>query len=65
VRVARLVRDRGMSEEDARVRISTQASDEQRREVADIVIVNDGTLDELRVAVDAAWWDTIRTRVTT
>jgi dephospho-CoA kinase len=65
VRVARLVRDRGMSEEDARARISTQASDEQRREVADIVIVNDGTLDELRVAVDAAWWDTIRTRVTT
>lgn len=65
VRVARLVRDRGMTEEDARARIAAQATDEQRREVADIVIVNDGTLDELRVAVDAAWWDTIRTRVTT
>jgi len=65
VRVARLLRDRGMSEEDARARIAAQATDEQRREVADIVIVNDGTLDELRVAVDAAWWDTIRTRVTT
>jgi dephospho-CoA kinase len=65
VRVARLLRDRGMTEEDARARIAAQATDEQRREVADIVIVNDGTLDELRVAVDAAWWDTIRTRVTT
>jgi len=65
VRVARLVRDRGMTEDDARARIAAQATDEQRREVADIVIVNDGTLDDLRVAVDAAWWDTIRTRVTT
>jgi len=65
VRVARLARDRGMTEEDARARIAAQATDEQRREVADIVIVNDGTLDDLRVAVDAAWWDTIRTRVTT
>jgi len=64
VRVARLLRDRGMSEEDARARIAAQATDEQRREVADIVIVNDGTLEDLRVAVDAAWWDTIRTRVT-
>ena len=64
VRVARLVRDRGMTEDDARARIAAQATDEQRREVADIVIVNDGTLDDLRVAVDAAWWDTIRTRVT-
>ena len=64
VRVARLARDRGMTEDDARARIAAQATDEQRREVADIVIVNDGTLDDLRVAVDAAWWDTIRTRVT-
>jgi dephospho-CoA kinase len=64
VRVARLTRDRGMTEDDARARIAAQATDEQRREVADIVIVNDGTLEELRLAVDAAWWDTIRTRVT-
>ena len=63
VRVARLVRDRGMTEPDARARIAAQATDEQRRAVADIVIMNDGTPDELRVAVDAAWWDTIRTRV--
>ena len=65
VRVARLMRDRDMTEQDARARIAAQATDEQRREVADIVIVNDGTLEDLNVAVDAAWWDTIRTRVTT
>jgi len=65
VRVARLMRDRGMTEQDARARMAAQAADDQRREVADIVIVNDGTLEELNVAVDAAWWDTIRTRVTT
>jgi dephospho-CoA kinase len=63
-RIARLVRDRGMSEEDARARIAAQATDEQRRAVADVVIDNDGSLEDLRGAVDAAWWDTIRPRVT-
>jgi dephospho-CoA kinase len=62
VRIARLARDRGMSDQDARARIAAQATDEQRRAVADIVIVNDGTLDELRAAVDAAWHDTIEPR---
>jgi dephospho-CoA kinase len=62
-RVDRLVRDRAMSEQDARARIAAQATDEQRRAVADVVIVNDGTLDELKIAVDAAWWDTIRPRI--
>ena len=62
VRIARLARDRGMSEQDARDRIAAQATDEQRREVADIVIVNDGTLDDLRAAVEAAWRDTILPR---
>ena len=59
IRVARLVRDRGMTEADARARIAAQATDEQRRAVADIVLVNDGTLDELRAAVDAVWWDDV------
>lgn len=63
VRIARLVRDRGMSEQDVRDRIAAQATDDQRRAVADIVIVNDGTLDELRAAVDTAWRDTIVPRV--
>ena len=47
--------ERGMAEQDARDRMSRQADDEQRRAVADVLIDNDGTLDELQVAVDAAW----------
>jgi dephospho-CoA kinase len=58
-RLTRLVGDRGMAPDDARARIAAQASDEQRRAVADVLIVNDGTRDELRAAVDDAW----RTRI--
>jgi dephospho-CoA kinase len=56
-RLARLVRDRGMPEAEVRARLSAQASDEQRRAVADIIITNDGTIDELKERVDAAWRD--------
>lgn len=52
VRIERLVRQRGMSEADARARIASQPGDEERRAVAHHVIVNDGDLDALRVAVD-------------
>jgi dephospho-CoA kinase len=55
VRVARLVADREMSEAEARARIAAQATDEQRRAVADVLVVNEGTLDELRAEVDRAW----------
>ncbi|HEY9390672.1 MAG TPA: dephospho-CoA kinase, partial [Mycobacteriales bacterium] len=51
-RIARLVRDRGMAEEAVRARIAAQASDEQRRAVADVVVVNDGSRAELAAAVD-------------
>jgi dephospho-CoA kinase len=54
-RLDRLVRLRGMPEDDARARIAAQATDEQRRAVADVVIVNDGRPEELDAAVDAAW----------
>jgi dephospho-CoA kinase len=55
VRLERLVRFRGMTEETARARFAAQATDEQRRAVADIVIENDGTPAELRATVDAVW----------
>jgi dephospho-CoA kinase len=55
VRIERLRRDRGMGEAETRARIAAQATDEQRRAVADIVLTNDGTLDELRAQVDTAW----------
>jgi dephospho-CoA kinase len=53
-RLARL-EGRGMPEADARARIKAQASDEQRRAVADELIDNSGSLDELRRAVDTVW----------
>lgn len=54
-RIRRMVQDRGMSAEDAAARIDAQASDEQRRAVADDVLVNDGTREQLLTQVDA-WW---------
>jgi dephospho-CoA kinase len=53
-RIERLVR-RGMSEEDARARIAAQATDEQRRAVADVVLDNSGTPEELAAQVDRFW----------
>jgi len=53
-RLARLAA-RGMPEDDARNRIAAQASDEQRRAVADAVVRNDGSLDDLRVQVEDVW----------
>jgi dephospho-CoA kinase len=55
VRLERLARDRGMDEDQARARIASQVDDAQRREVADHVLVNDGSLGELRDAVRRYW----------
>jgi len=54
VRVSRLV-ERGLTEDDARARIATQATREQRLAVADVVINNSGDLDQLREQVRSAW----------
>jgi dephospho-CoA kinase len=54
VRVRRLVR-RGLSEQDARARIAAQATDEQRAAVADVVLDNDGTEEELAAQVERFW----------
>ncbi len=53
--VARLVLDRGFAEEDARSRVAAQASREERRAMADVVIDNSSDLDHLRSEVDRAW----------
>jgi len=53
--VARMVSDRGMTEADARARIAAQASREERRAAADVVIENTGTLDALTERVDGVW----------
>jgi dephospho-CoA kinase len=57
-RVARLVQ-RGMTEEDARARIAAQATDEQRRAVADVVLDNSGTPEELAAQVDRFWTERV------
>ncbi|QES41023.1 dephospho-CoA kinase [Streptomyces venezuelae] len=53
----RLVRLRGMSEEDARARMAAQATREKRLEIADIVIDNDGPLEGLPKRVAEVWAD--------
>ena len=55
VRIDRLVRLRGWTEADARARMSAQAGREDRLAVADVVLANDGTLEELTEQVDALW----------
>ncbi len=57
VRLERLLRFRGMSEADARARIAAQASREDRLRIADLVIRNDGSLDDLDAQVDKVWQD--------
>lgn len=52
VQVERMVRDRGWSETDARGRMAAQASREDRLAIATHVVVNDGSLDDLRRRVE-------------
>ncbi|MFJ3230396.1 dephospho-CoA kinase [Streptomyces sp. NPDC086787] len=51
----RLVRLRGMTEEDARARMAAQATREKRLEIADVVIDNDVPLEALERRVDEVW----------
>lgn len=53
----RLVEQRGMTEADARSRMSVQATREQRLAVADIVVTNDGDLAALQARVEEVWAD--------
>ena len=53
--VERLLRERGMSEEAVRARIAAQAPLEDKAAVADVLIDNEGTLDELERQVERAW----------
>lgn len=54
LRLERLA-ERGMGEEDARERMAAQASDEERAAVADVVLPNAGTLEELDDRVQELW----------
>jgi dephospho-CoA kinase len=60
-RLARLV-ERGLPETDARARIAAQATDEERRAVADVVLDNSGTREELAAQVDRFWTERVEPR---
>ena len=55
LRVRRLVDSRGMPEDEARSRIAAQATDAQRRAVADVLLDNNGSPEALVAAVDRLW----------
>jgi dephospho-CoA kinase len=57
LQIERLVSQRGMPPDQARARMNAQASREQRLEVADIVIDNSGSLDDLDHRVAEVWAD--------
>ena len=52
----------GLSPEQAESRLQAQLTNEKRLPYADVVIENDGSLDELIGAVEQAW-SNIQTRV--
>lgn len=59
LRVTRLTEQRGMSEADARARIAAQASEEQRRAVADVWLDNSGRPGELTERARELWSERI------
>ena len=59
LRVERLVRLRGMSQDDAWRRVGAQATDEQRRAAADVLVDNTGDTARVRRAVDSLWTERI------
>ena len=60
LQLARLVSQRGMTPDQARARLAAQASREQRLAVADLVIDNSGSLDDLDRRVAEVWADLTR-----
>jgi dephospho-CoA kinase len=60
LQLERLVSQRGMTPEQARARMAAQASREQRLAVADVVIDNSGSLDDLDRRVAEVWADLTR-----
>jgi dephospho-CoA kinase len=55
--IERLMRQRDMSESSIRARIEAQAPLEDKAAVADFLVDNEGTLDELESQVDRLWND--------
>ena len=62
-RLQRMTELRNMSEADALARMNSQASDEQRRAIADVVLHNHGDRDELVDQVDQFWAEQVLPRL--
>ncbi|WP_103957921.1 dephospho-CoA kinase [Nonomuraea solani] len=60
VRIRRLAEHRDMPEADAKARIAAQAGREERLAAADIVIPNEGPLEELDARVAEVWDELLR-----
>ena len=46
---------RGLARDEARARMANQASDEERRALADVLLLNNGTEPDLADGVDWVW----------
>ncbi|HET7870720.1 MAG TPA: dephospho-CoA kinase [Actinomycetota bacterium] len=55
--IERLMRDRGMPERDVEARIAAQLPLEAKAEVADVLVDNEGTFEDLEGQVDRVWRD--------
>jgi dephospho-CoA kinase len=55
--VGRLMRERAMSEAAIRARIDAQLPLEAKAEVADVIVDNEGSRDDLRPQVERLWAD--------
>jgi dephospho-CoA kinase len=59
-RIERLMRDRGMTANEVRVRVAAQLSDEERAQVADMMLDNDGEPGRLVPQVNRLWTELIK-----
>jgi dephospho-CoA kinase len=55
VQIARLMAIRGLSQAEAALRVDAQPPQAEKAALADLVIVNDGSVADLRLKVEAAW----------
>lgn len=63
-RVSQRLRERsGLSDEAIGARVASQITEEERAAQADVVIQNNGSLEELQATVEALWADRIEAKV--
>jgi len=55
VQITRLMDTRGLSEEEAALRVDAQPPQQEKAALADLILVNDAGLAQLREKVEAAW----------